>query len=313
MALEKDKRPPFSTANLRAGISGSVSSPMLSSSCPCYWFSLHLSRSHAVQRLIVKDWGGSVCSQFLTAWSLLPLSMPITRLSESTPFLVNETSFHLEWLWLTNSLQQLSDPTVSFLGGPEHPCTFLGLLRCLWLALHNSHVHYRWQMACVPSPPASFVFQPFLVKSRNLAALQIVWRLALSPGSSSIFPSFFVVAAARFLHRRSLITHAVAATWCFTLTGLLILLEKVFRAISGIRKATAFDQVSFQKFLKREEKKYNAKHAVICSFISSVSSESPTAWWVSLVLQAFWLWEEAFRWQCTSAYWRLIIFLRAIH
>jgi len=61
------------------------------------------------------------------------------------------------------------------------------------------------------------------------------------------------------------------------LTGLLILLEKVFRAISGIRKATAFDQVSFQKFLKREEKKYNAKHAVICSFISSISSESPTA------------------------------------
>lgn len=105
MALAKDKRPSFSTANLRTGNSGSVSSPMLSSTCPCHWFSLHLSRSRAVQRLIVKDWGGSVCSLFLTAWSLLPLSMLITRLSESTPFLVNETSFQSEWFWLTNYLQ----------------------------------------------------------------------------------------------------------------------------------------------------------------------------------------------------------------
>lgn len=111
-------------------------------------------------------------------------------------------------------------------------------------------------MSCVTSPPANCTFRPFLEKSGYMAALQRVSCLALSAESNYIFPHLFAGETASLLQQRSLITCAVAATWCFILESLLLLLEKIFRAISGLRKAATFDQFSFRSFWGE---KYNRK------------------------------------------------------
>lgn len=94
-------------------------------------------------------------------------------------------------------------------------------------------------MACVPFASANFMFRPFLVKSGDMAALQIVLHLALSPGSSCIFPSLFMVAAASLLQGRSLIT----CIWCFTSVGCYYYLKKhleQYWVLEGLLLLTSF-------------------------------------------------------------------------
>lgn len=140
MALAKDKRPSFSTANLRTGNSGSVSSPMLSSTCPCHWFSLHLSRSCAVQRQTVKEWGGSVCSvshsmvslatinadnetvwehPVLTEWDIFSFRVVLIN---KLPSVIFRSNCELSW-WAWTSLYLSWAPLVSLAGVAQLTCS----------------------------------------------------------------------------------------------------------------------------------------------------------------------------------------------